>query len=134
LILVDGMKCSDGTAPGHRLDQVFDIDAPILKFIWAKPQKLKEKIINGVVAYEKATAPLRQDDDVLCRGGMQEMMAGLVEGTTQEVSTPAGQVGQSYAVQAPRSYAPGFAPPKEYLPLQAKARSLLKARLTKLLR
>ena len=48
LILVDGMKCADNSAPGHRLDQVFEIDAPILKFIWAKPQKLKEKIINGV--------------------------------------------------------------------------------------
>jgi hypothetical protein len=134
LILVDGLKCDDSSAPGHRLDQVLEIDRPILKFIWAKPRKLKDRIIDGVVAYEKATAPSRLDDDILCRGGLHEIMAGLDEGTTREASTAPGQVGQSYAVQAPPSFAPRFLPPKEYLPLQAKSRSMLKTNLTKLMR
>jgi hypothetical protein len=134
LILVDGAKCADNSAPGHRLDQLFEIDAPILKFILAKPKKLKDKIINGVVGFEKATAPSRQDDDVLCRGGLDEIMAGLQEGTTHKETTPAGQVGQSYAVQPPAGYAPRFLPPKEYLPLQAKERAGLKADLTQALR
>jgi hypothetical protein len=134
LILIDGAKCADNSAPSHRLDQLFEIDAPILKFILAKPKKLKDKIINGVVAFEKATAPSRRDDDVLCRGGLDEIMVGLEEGTTHEVSPPAGQAEQSYAVQAPASYAPRFLPPKEYLPLQAKERAGLKADLTQALR
>jgi hypothetical protein len=71
---------------------------------------------------------------VLCRGGLDEIMAGLEEGSTHEEATPAGQVGQSHAVQAPASYAPRFLPPKKYLPLQAKARAGLKADLTQALR
>jgi hypothetical protein len=132
LIGVDGAKCEDHSAPGHRLDQVLDMDAPILKFLKTRPQKLKDKLIAGVIGYEKFTAPLRKDDDVLCRGGLHEMMAGFESGTVHQEPTTSGQGGQSYAVEAPPSYAPQFLPAAEYVPLQEKARATLKANLTQM--
>jgi hypothetical protein len=134
LIGVDGVKCEDVSAPAHRLDQVLEMDAPILKFLKARPQKLKDKLVAGVIGYEKFTAPLRKDDDVLCRGGLHEMMAGFESGTTHQEPTTTGQAGQSYVVEAPPGYAPEFLAPKAYQPLQVKARAALKAKLTQLVR
>jgi hypothetical protein len=134
LIAVDGVKCEDQSAPGHRLDQVLEMDVPILKFLKARPRKLKDKLIAGAINYEKFTAPLRQDDDVMCRGGLHEIMAGLEHGTTHEEPATTGQAGQSIAVQAPPDYAPQFPAPKTYQPLQVKARSLLKSNMTVLAR
>jgi hypothetical protein len=134
LIAVDGVKCEDQSAPGHRLDQVLEMDVPVLKFLKARPRKLKDKLIAGAINYEKFTAPLRKDDDVMCRGGLHEIMAGLEHGTTHEEPTTTGQAGQSIAVQAPPDYAPQFLAPKAYQPLQVKARSLLKSNMTVLAR
>jgi hypothetical protein len=134
LIAVDGVKCEDQSAPGHRLDQVLEMDSPILKFLKARPQKLKEKLIAGAINYEKFTAPLRKDDDVLCGGGLHEIMAGLESGTTHEEPTTTGQGGQSYAVEAPPGYTPQFLAPKAYQPLQVKARAMLKSNMTVLAR
>ena len=134
LIAVDGVKCEDQSAPGHRFEQVLEMDAPILKFLKARPQKLKDKLIGGAIGYEKFIAPLRKDDDVLCRGGLHEIMAGLESGTTHQEPTTTGQAGQSYSVEAPPDYAPKFLTPKEYQPLQAKARATLKSNMTVLAR
>jgi hypothetical protein len=134
LMAVDGMKCDDVSAPGHRLDQVLEMDAPILKFLKARSQKLKDKLIAGVIGYEKFTAPLRKDDDVLCRGGLHEMMAGFENGTTHKEPTTTGQAGESYVVEAPPGFAPEFLAPKVYQPLQIKARAALKANLMHLAR
>jgi hypothetical protein len=134
LIAVDGVKCEDQSAPGHRLDQVLEMDVPILKFLKARPRKLKDKLIAGAINYEKFTGPLRQDDDVMCRGGLHEIMAGLEHATTHEEPTTTGQAGQSIAVQAPPDYAPQFLAPKAYQPLQVKARSMLKSNMTVLAR
>jgi hypothetical protein len=134
LIAVDGVKCEDQSAPGHRLDQVLEMDVPVLKFLKARARKLKDKLIAGAINYEKFTAPLRKDDDVMCRGGLHEIMAGLEHGTTHEEPTTTGQAGQSIAVQAPPDYAPEFLAPKAYQPLQVKARSLLKSNMTVLAR
>ncbi len=134
LIAVDGVKCEDQSAPGHRLDQVLEMDAPILKFLSARPQKLKIKLVAGVIGYEKLTASLRKDDDALCRGGLHEIMAGLKHGTTHEEPTTNGQGGQSYAVEAPPGFTPQFLTPKAYQPLQVKVRSMLKSNMTALAR
>ena len=53
LIAVDGVKCEDQSAAGHRLDQVLEMDVPILKFLKARPRKLKDKLIAGAINYEK---------------------------------------------------------------------------------
>jgi hypothetical protein len=134
LIAVDGVKCEDQSAPGHRLDQVLEMDAPILKFLKARPQKLKDKLIGGVIGYEKFTAPLRKDDDELCRGGLHEILAAYEAGALKDEPTTTGQGGQSYVVEAPPDYAPKFLTPKEYQPLVVKARAKLKANMTVLAR
>jgi hypothetical protein len=133
LIAVDGTKCEDRSAPGHRFDQVLEMDAPILKFLKAKPQKLKDKLVDAALGYEKLTAPSRKNDDVLCRGGLHEIMAGLKSGATHEEPTRSGEIGKSIAVAAPPDYAPRFLPAAEYLPLQEKARAAVKTDLTKML-
>lgn len=129
LVVIDGAKCADGSAAGPRLDQLLMYDAPILKYLATKPAKLKTKTVDLAVAFEKHTAPLRKDDDVLCRGGLGELMAGFEGGTTTEAPPQPGQPGQSFEVTAPPGYAPQFVTPQEYMPLQKKARLELRAEL-----
>jgi hypothetical protein len=133
LILVDGAKCEDVSALSHRTDQLLMFGKPMLSYLKAKPEKLKAKIIDLAIAYEKHTAPLRKNDDVLCRGGLKEILAGLEGGATREGPSPPGEPGKSFEVEPPASYAPQFLAPDVYLPLQEKARSAVKTNLAKLL-
>jgi hypothetical protein len=62
-------------------------------------------------------------------------LAAYEAGTLRdEEPTTNGQAGQSYAVEAPPDYALQFRAPAAYQPLQAKARSVLKANMTALAR
>ncbi len=133
LIVLDGLKCADKSAAGHRIDQLLMYDRPILNYLKAKPEKLRTKIVDLAIAFEKHTAPLRKDDDVLCRSGLEEFMAGFEGGSTREVPPKPGQPGRSFEVTAPSSYAPRFLAPEEYTPLQEEARPGLRASLFKLI-
>jgi len=128
-----GTKCADQSAPGHRIDQLLADYGPVIAYLKTKPAKFKAKVIDAAIALEKRTASLRKDDDVLCRGGLEEMMAGIEAGETKEAPTPPGQVGKTIVVDPPPGYAPKFVAPETYKPMQEKARSEIRLDLLKML-
>jgi hypothetical protein len=79
LIIIDGTKCADQSAPGHRIDQLLEDYGPVIAYLKTKPAKFKAKVIDAAITLEKRTASLRKDDDVLCRGGLEEMRASKLE-------------------------------------------------------
>jgi hypothetical protein len=133
LIIIDGTKCADQSAPGHRIDQLLADYGPVIAYLKTKPTKFKAKVIDAAIALEKRTASLRKDDDMLCRGGLEEMMAGIEAGETKDAPTPSGQVGKTIVVDPPPGYAPKFVAPETYKPMQEKARSEIRSDLLKML-
>jgi len=133
LIAIDGAKCADHSAPSHRVDQLLMNNAPALAYLKAQPPEIKAKVVDLAIAMEKKTAPLRKLDDLLCRGGLEEMQAGIAAGKTREVPTPPGQVGKTVAVEPPADFAPRLLTPQSYLPDQERARANMKATLLKLI-
>jgi hypothetical protein len=133
LIVVDGAKCEDKTAPGHRIDQLIAARAATLAFLKKQPDEWKALIVNTAIAFEKRTAPLRKDDDLICRDGMAQMMAGLEKGSQHEVTTQAGHIGKTIEVAPPANWVPKFVSPDIYTPMQDKARLDMRATLLKLI-
>jgi hypothetical protein len=132
LIVIDGFKCEDRSAPGNRVTQLFKSRAAALTFLKQQPADVKSKIIDTAIALEQKTAPLRKDDDLVCRDGLDQMRTGLERGTQQEVPTPEGHFGRTIAVTPPVDYAPKFVTSDVYHPLQDKARADMRDRLSKL--
>ena len=60
LILIDGAKCEDRSAPDNRMSQLFSARAATLVFLKKQPADLKSKIVDLSIALEKKTAPLRR--------------------------------------------------------------------------
>lgn len=133
LIAIDGAKCEDRSAPSHRADQLLETNRPILQFLRAQPAKVKAKVVDLALTIERKTAPLRKDDDFLCRDGLDQILAGLDGGQVKDVTPPGGGSGKSYEVSAPPGYAPKFLPPSAYVPEQFKAREAMRANLQKLI-
>jgi len=131
LILIDGAKCADPSAQSERIEQLFKIQAPVLSYLRAQPAELKAKIVDIAIALEKKTAALR-NDDVICRAGLEQMRAGIERGTQHEIQPAPGQFGKTVAVEPPPDWAPRLLSPELYQSKQDKARSEMRAMLSKL--
>ena len=132
LIAIDGAKCEDRSAPENRMTQLFAKQTVIFAFLKSQEQSQKLAILDTAIKLEKSTAPRRRDDDLICRGGLDEMMAGLENGTQQQVPTAPGQIGKTIAVTTPSGWSPKFVQPDVYLPMQDKARGDMRGNLLKL--
>lgn len=132
LIMVDGKVCEDHTAPAHRLDQLFQARASTLGFLRALPVDTKTKIVEIAMALERKTAPLRGDDDLVCRDGLAQMKAGLTEGRQTEAASAPGTVGRTVLVDPPVNWKPSEVPATVYRPLQDQARQELRGDMIKL--
>ena len=101
-----------------------------------KEQKpdLKAKIVELAIGLERTTAPLRKDDDLVCRDGMAQMKASLEKGTQQEVPNTTGHYGKTIAVTPPPDWTPTFVPPSVYRPMQERARAGMRESLLSLVR
>jgi hypothetical protein len=132
LIVIDGTKCEDRSAPDNRLSQLLTQRAAALNFLKQQPPDIKGKIVDIAIALERKTAPLRKDDDLICRDGMDQMRAGLERGTQQEVPNTSGHVGKTIAVTPPPDWTPKFVSPDVYSPLQVKARADMRGNLLRL--
>ena len=133
LIVIDGAKCADKSAPSRRADQLFMYGGRALNYLKTKPEELKAKVIETAIGYEKRTEQWRKDDDLLCRDGMEEIKAGIDAGTTHEVPSQSGHYGKTIAVETPPGFAPRFLAPEAYLPIQQRGRSEMRANLLKLI-
>jgi protein TonB len=132
LIQIDGAKCEDQSAPAHRAEQLMKIGGPALTYLRAQSDEVIAVIVDNAITLEKKTAPLRKEDDMLCRDGMAQMKAGLEKGKQHEIPTPSGQSGKTIAVEAPPDWVPAFLPPEKYKPAQDKARGDMKSTLLQL--
>ena len=132
LILIDGAKCDDRSAPNNRAAQLFMKRAATLAFLKTQAAELKVRMIDMAIALERRTASVRKDDDLLCRDGLDQMKAGLARGTQQSVPTPPGQIGKAVAVTAPSDWVPKFVAPSVYGPMQDKARYEMREKLLKI--
>jgi hypothetical protein len=133
LIAIDGLECEDRSAPGNRATQLFTSHAATFAFLKQQPPDLRSKIVDVAIALEQRTAPLRKNDDLICRDGMDQMRAGLERGKQQEVPTPEGHIGKTIAVTPPTDWVPKFVLPDVYRPLQDKARASMRENLLKLI-
>lgn len=129
LIMIDGSKCEDRTAAENRGMQLFRSQAATFAFLRQQSADLKSKMIDLAVALEQKTAPLRADDDLLCRGGLEQMKAGLDRDLPQGVPTPAGK---TVAVAPPPGWTPKFLSPDAYRPMQDQMRAAMRENLMKL--
>jgi hypothetical protein len=129
VILVDGSKCDDQTAPAHRMDQLLQARAATLAFMKEQPPATKQKAIELAVALEAKTAAARGSDDLVCRDGMAQIRAGLERGTQHPVPTAPGAVGKSVAVEAPPDWRPTILSEQDYAPKQEAVRAKLKPTL-----
>lgn len=129
LIKVDSARCADASAPSHRFDQLVQIAKPIFVYGRGLPDAKKTEVIGVAINVERATAPARKDDPVLCSGGMAEIQQGLAANGNAPLAqaTVPGTVGQTLAVPATPGYKPGFTVPEVWQPQQTKQRDGLLA-------
>ena len=132
VIVIDGFKCEDRSAPSNRATQLFMKRATDFEFLRRQQPDIRSKIVDGAIVLEQRTAPLRTNDDLLCGGGLDEMRAGLERGKQQEVPTPEGHIGKTIAVTPPPDWAPKFVSPNVYRTMQDKARAEMRERLLRL--
>jgi hypothetical protein len=95
-------------------------------------ETIKAATVNFALALEQKTAPLRTDDDLICRDGLDQIRAGLERGSQQEVPSSAGHIGKTIAVTPPPDYVPKFRSPDAYRPEQDKSRAGIRENLMKL--
>lgn len=134
VIYADGVKCADQTAPGHRIDAVATQYREPLEMLAALPVAQRTTIIEAAARMEAHTAPLRTNDNYLCRFGMQETIDNLKKGQTlKELQPQPGQVGKQFLIQDDLDYEPEYVSREQWEPEQRKSRSRLLLAFTVLL-
>ncbi len=120
----DGVKCADQTAPGHRIDAIVTQYRDPLKMLATLPVAQRTIIIETAARMEAQTAPLRTNDNYLCRFGMQETIDNLKKGQKlKELQPQPGQVGKQFLIQDDLDYEPEYVPREQWEPKQRKSRS-----------
>ncbi|BBU60932.1 hypothetical protein MSC49_08670 [Methylosinus sp. C49] len=133
LISIDGAKCQDQTAPGNRMTQLLSLNPSTFSFVKSQPAETRAEMIDMAIAAEKHTSSARRDDDLICRGGLEEYKAALEGGTQTEVPNSTGHFGKTFQVAPPADWKPKFAPPEVYRPKQEIARNAMREALLKLI-
>lgn len=135
LTIVDAAQCEDTTAPTNRQNETLAQMRPI--FAFGQTQTVLALLaLDAATRNEKLIAPVRENDDALCRGGMAEMHAAMTamgkSGKTPEARTVPGIYGKVIDVQAPNSYQPKFLAESVWHPRREEARKSLNEMLIRL--
>ncbi len=136
LARVDGSRCADVSAPGHRIDQLFQQNPALIAYLRGLPEAARMQLGTISLDIETATAALRQNDPVLCSGGLDQITQGLKaqgDKPLPQVPNAPGTLGKTYAVPAAPGYKPAYVDAAVWQPKAAAARSALPATLTRLL-
>ncbi|HZZ68118.1 MAG TPA: hypothetical protein VFE18_08080 [Phenylobacterium sp.] len=112
LVDLDGPRCKDPTAPARKVQQAMTNWAVIIRYGQSLPPQQQEVVKQVALKLEWATAPVRANDPVLCRGGMAEMQANLAAGAKpREAPTapsPNTLPGKTYDVPNVVDYKPEY--------------------------
>jgi hypothetical protein len=122
----DGPKCSDPTAPSHRIDVIKRDYHKQFEAIASLPAATQHDALAAALRIERETAPLRQDDKYLCRFGMQETLATLQRHSKEKVAVKKPEsafAGFEIEIPADASYEPSFLPREEWVAKQAALRA-----------
>src|SRR5271157_5849014 len=57
LIIIDGAKCEDQSAPGHRAEQLVQFGGPALAYLGTQSNEFVADTVDSAIALEKKTAP-----------------------------------------------------------------------------
>lgn len=135
IISLDGTRCSDSSAPGHRLDQLAQIARPIFLYGRGLTADQKSNAIRVALHVERATASVRHDDPLLCSGGLEEIRQGLAANGNKPLaqSTMPGVAGKTMSVPDAPGYKPTYVAPDVWRPKQAALRAQLEATFTTIL-
>jgi hypothetical protein len=82
-IEIDGPRCADPSAPGHRLDQLTQGRGPVWQYVLALPEVTRRDLAVEALKLEARTAGLRRDDPVLCSGGAADLARALHDDKTE---------------------------------------------------
>lgn len=131
LIRLDGARCADSTAPAHRLDQLAQTTGPIIAYGRTLSAAERGRVVTVAVNVERASAPARKDDPLLCRGGLAEIQSGLAANGDKSLprSKEPGYVGSVARVPDAPGYKPAFVPPDVWVSKQQRIRLPLRAEL-----
>jgi hypothetical protein len=132
LVMIDGAKCKDRTAPDNRLYQMRTQQAATLEYLRGQSPEMKSNIVAIALSMEKKMAPLRGDDDLICMGGLETYKVSAERGKMEEQPKAPGYVGRRIAATPPPDWKPELVGPEVYRPLQDKARSGMRDFLLKL--
>ena len=136
LIVIDGARCDDVSAPGHRRDQLVFQNQAMVQYLRALPRATRMNLGSVSLAIEAATGSGRRDDDVLCSGGMAQMNAALAaqgDKPLPELHASPEHFGGTYAVPPAPGFKPQFVNPAVSGPRQVAARRDMPAALTRFL-
>ena len=137
VVVVDGQKCADGSAPGHRLDRIAIEYRDVLQFFAGLPADRQELLIQTAIGMEKKIAPNRHDDNYLCRFGLQETADYLRDHGTkgiEERPPRPGEYGRQSVVPSNPTYEQRYLAPDVSAPKQIKARAELHTMLAGLVK
>jgi TonB family protein len=135
LVRIDGTKCADPSAPGHRADQLIFANAPVLKYLRGQSQASRFNTASISLALEKATADLRVPDKFLCSGGLAQMSDSIRAQGDEPLPTIAmpGYVGKTVLVPEDPAFKPQFVDESVWRVKQLDARDKAPAFLTSFL-
>lgn len=136
LIRIDGPQCGDPTAPGHRMDQLGQQGQSIFAFIKTLPRADRMRLGTAALKIEAATAPVRTQDEVLCRDGLQQSLANTKawgDKPAPETPCPPGMFGTCRSIPDDPKFKVQFLSPEQWKPKQAAARDQMPGQLTQLL-
>lgn len=109
VIEIDSLSCQDRTAgPKHR-ERLLQRNAELMAYAKTMPLPLRQKLLQIVPDMEMTLAPLRPQDDDLCRYGDEEFLAAMgdkkLDDFTDCKQVP-GLPGKTCDIVMPQSYTP----------------------------
>jgi hypothetical protein len=117
-IQIDGARCADASAPGHRVDQLAEVRRPLWTYVLGLPEVTRRDLAVEALKLEARTAKLRRDDPGLCSGGAADMAEAL-----KNDNRPLGSV--SGNLEVPVTPHPSYVDPAVSQPKQEKTRAAM---------
>ncbi|PVM90444.1 hypothetical protein DDF62_09335 [Caulobacter radicis] len=134
VIAVDGERCGDHTAPIAQRDRILAVSVPLIQAARTLDQDARRTALLAALEQETLIAPVRDYDQDLCRGGMDEIAAALEKNgdkATRSTSRP-GVPGTTIEVQPDAAWTPALSDPASWEARRQKVRETLASRLAPL--
>lgn len=139
LIASDSPMCKDMSAPQNRMVEYQYQAKDLIRFGRALAPDEKKRAIDFALRLERMIAPLRRNDDALCRGGNDESMAALAQASDKDFENAKDgardplRPGKTKIITVKGEYHPQYKPDAEWKKTRDEVRPTLQQKLEKLL-